>query len=288
MFAPFECPAPRRVSTRLGPVSCVDVGQGRPLLAIHGGMGGWDQSWVLARALFAASENFRIIAVARPGYPGTPPTMAGSYPEQADLLAALMDTLGLDRALVAAISAGGPSALQLVLRHHERCERLILVSAATGQLESPPRILSRLKAMSIMAHVPGAALLLRHKMQRDPESALRRSMQEPGMADAILEHPEAWALFRAFQASMFHQLAGRIRGTRQDIALLSQIPPLPPADIAVPVLTIHGADDVIVPPQHADNVRAAEARHVRIGGAGHVALFTHLDAVREAASRFLH
>ena len=64
--------APRPVVTRTarGEVTHTDTGSGPALLALHGAMGGADQSWLLAEALFADGGAHRTIGVARPGYPG--------------------------------------------------------------------------------------------------------------------------------------------------------------------------------------------------------------------------
>ena len=280
------CSRPRIVHTRLGPVACVTFGKGTPILAIHGGMGGVDQSWVLALSLLADPNGFHIIAVARPGYPGTPLATGSTPQDQADALAALLDTLGLESAIVAAISAGGPSALAFASRHPSRCRALILVSAATGALVSPPHILSRLKTMSLMAHIPGAAALLRRKAAKDPVAALMRSVPDRAVAQSVMAHHDAGALFRLFQLGMFDQLAGRILGTRHDIQCLSEL--TPPPTIHVPVLTIHGQDDAVVLPMHADQVAGPVVMHVRLAGAGHVALFTHMDTVRNAVRDFVH
>lgn len=287
MFANFECPAPQRVETRLGPVTCAIAGEGIPLVTLHGGMGGHDQSWVLARALVADPAVFRIIAVARPGYPGTPSSGTATPAEQADRVTALLDVLELDSAFVAAISAGGPAAIAFALRYPARCRGLVLVSTATGRMQSPPNIQSRLKAMSAMAFIPGAACYLRRKVAKDPAAALMRSLPDRAAAEAVMAHPHAGALFRLFQLGIFDKLAGRIAGTRQDIECLSHLSPLALGTIQVPVLTIHGAEDVIVPSAHADAVTAPGVRHLRLAGAGHVALFSHMDAIRSAVADFL-
>lgn len=81
-------------------------GHGPAVLALHGAMGGYDQSAILAQAL--VPDGHRVIAVSRPGYLGTPPAV-GTTPEgQADALAALLDALGLADAAVVAVSGGCP------------------------------------------------------------------------------------------------------------------------------------------------------------------------------------
>ena len=92
-------PPAQSIATRLGAMACIQDGRGAPVLAIHGGMGGCDQSWILGRALFA--DTARLLAVARPGYAGTPLTVGLTPEAQADAYAALLDALA--RRNVAAI-----------------------------------------------------------------------------------------------------------------------------------------------------------------------------------------
>ena len=275
------------VSTSRGAMACVRDGAGAPVLAIHGGMGGCDQSWILGRALFA--DTARILAVARSGYAGTPLTVGLTPQAQADAYAALLDALKIDKVLVAAISAGGPSALQFGLRHPDRCRGLILVSAATGRLQTPPEMITRLAAMAVTARIPGAAGYLRRKAGSDPMAAAARSLPDADAAAALLAHPEAGPLFRLFQQGIFTDLRPRLAGTRHDIALLATLAPLPLEELRVPVLDLHAVDDPVVPVAHAEAVcaRAPRAECVRLQKGGHIALFTEIDTIRSHAARFV-
>ena len=109
------------VETVLGKIEYTDVGDGMPLLSIHGAGGGYDQGLLIAEALFG--DGFRVIAPSRFGYLRTPVPRDASPAAQADADAALLDVLGLDRAIVVGTSAGAPSAMQLALRHPEKVGR---------------------------------------------------------------------------------------------------------------------------------------------------------------------
>ena len=52
-----------------------------------------------------------VIAPARPGYGRTPLEESGTAAEAADLIAALLDTLGIDRVIVNCVSGGGPTGI---------------------------------------------------------------------------------------------------------------------------------------------------------------------------------
>ena len=81
------------VETVLGKIEYADVGDGMPLLSIHGAGGGYDQGLLIAEALFG--DGFRVIAPSRFGYLRTPVPRDASPAAQADADAALLDVLGL-------------------------------------------------------------------------------------------------------------------------------------------------------------------------------------------------
>jgi pimeloyl-ACP methyl ester carboxylesterase len=115
------------VATALGDIEVAVVGEGVPLLSLHGTPGGYDQGLVAIRANEGnAPENTMTISVSRPGYRGTPLSSGESFEEQADLFAALLDELDVERAVVFAASGGGYAGLQFAIRHPSRTLALIL------------------------------------------------------------------------------------------------------------------------------------------------------------------
>lgn len=275
--------------TPRGAIEYVDHGQGPVVLALHGGMGGYDQGLILARAVLSDLDRFRVLAVSRPGYLGTP-LAAGETPEaQADLYAALLDRLGIGRALVVAVSAGGVSALRFALRHPDRCAGLVLVSTATGRLPIPAEVASRLPVMKLLARLPWLTALMRRRAERNPAASARRSILDEAVVTRTLEHPEAGPLLRALQSSALDRLGRRLPGTLNDMAQLEDIETLPVDRISAPVLVVHGDGDRIVPFDHARRVAegAPRAALMTVEGGEHVAVFTHLDAVRARVAVFV-
>jgi pimeloyl-ACP methyl ester carboxylesterase len=112
-------------NTPAGLIEYAEVGTGVPVLVIHGAGGGFDQGLELARPLI--DSGFRIIAPSRFGYLRTPLPRDASPSAQADAHAFLLDALQLDKVAVVAASAGAPSAMQLCLRHPDRCTSMVLV-----------------------------------------------------------------------------------------------------------------------------------------------------------------
>lgn len=109
----------------------VEQGQGPVVLLIHGIAGNLRHFTYGVAAQLAA--DYRVIAVDRPGCgystwrSGVPQTLQS----QADALAELLQTLQIDRAVVAGHSLGGAIALSLAQRHPERVTALALVAPLT-------------------------------------------------------------------------------------------------------------------------------------------------------------
>lgn len=280
---------PARIETALGPVEVAEAGEGPVLLALHGGMGGYDQGLILAAAILGDPQAFRVIAPSRPGYLGTSLGALASPEAQADLYAALLDRLGIGRAVVAAVSAGGPGALAFAQRHPGRCTGLVLVSACTVRLHVPQRVRARLPLLRVVARVPGFPAFMGWMTRRQPMKAARASILDAALCARTLTHREAGPLMRSLQESIFHHIAARLPGTQNDVDHLSALPEQPGGGIAVPMLVIHGTGDRVVPYHHATRLAGAMpgAELMAIEQGEHVALFTHLDAIRGRVAAFL-
>ena len=150
---------PRRVSTgssivntERGLIEYASIGEGVPLLVVHGAGGGFDQALDFATGLNQA--GFRCIFVSRFGYLRTPLPGDGSPEAQADLYGCLLDSLGIPEAAIMGVSAGGPSALQFAIRHPRRCSALVLLVPATfapdGAGIHPSSAVTRLLADTVL------------------------------------------------------------------------------------------------------------------------------------------
>jgi len=276
------------IETQCGPVECASYGEGPAIIALHGGMGGQDQSQLLAQSAIT-KPGFRILALSRPGYLGTPLRSGRSPEEQADIYAALLDTLGIARVGVIAVSAGGLSALQFALRHPTRCWGMVTVSACTGHLDPPPNVFRGLAMLNFMARIPFMTAMMQRKALADPEAASRRSIADTDVCKRTLADPDAGPLMIALQTSIFDRLSRRIPGTINDIAYEQQAVAYPLENIATPVLAIHGTADRIVPFAHGLAIAngVPHAQFMAVEGGEHVSLFTHLGAIRARVGSFL-
>ncbi len=278
-------PAPSTVDTRRGPVEYASFGEGPAVLALHGAMGGYDQGLILARTI--GEPGYRFVSVSRPGYLGTPLSAGRSPEEQADLLAHLLDALGIREAAVMAISGGGPSAMQFALRHRGRCWGLVLVSTCGGKVDT--RLPLSFHLTKLLARWPAFGNMMRRRTARDLERAARRSITDPVLRARTVQDPHTGPLLAALMASTLDRMTLRLPGTENDIRV-TRATTYPLEQIAVPVLVVHGTADPLVPfTKHAkmlvDRIPGAEL--LALEGGEHAAIFTHRNEVRLRVTQFL-
>ena len=276
---------PKSVATPQGVVEYAEFGEGPPVIALHGAMGGYDQSAILARTVLPA--GFRVLAVSRPGYLGTPLT-SGKTPEaQADLLAALLDALSIDCAVVVAISGGGPTAIHFALSHCARCRGLVLCS--TVSRANTFRIPFRFQILKFLARLPFVAARMRESTINNLDQAARRSVTNTACLRNLKADPQAWAHFGELTLSTFDRMAQRIDGSENDFRI-TQTYEYPLEEIAVPALIVHGTDDPFVNfEEHAETAhrRIPQAELLMLAGGEHAAIFTHRETVRQRLAQFL-
>jgi pimeloyl-ACP methyl ester carboxylesterase len=115
------------IETECGPIEYGTAGNGPPVLVIHGAGGGYDQGLLIGSQMFG--EDYKLIAPSRFGYLNSPIPEDSSLEAQADAYACLLDALDIERVIVVAFSAGGPSGLHFARRYPERTASLIMRSA---------------------------------------------------------------------------------------------------------------------------------------------------------------
>jgi pimeloyl-ACP methyl ester carboxylesterase len=276
---------PRKAITALGPVEYVEVGDGPVVVALHGAMGGYDQSLFFAQTI--GDSGYRYIAMTRPGYLGTPMSSGKSSEQQGDLIASLLDTLRVAKAGVMAVSGGGPAAVQFGLRHPPRCAGLGLVSTCSDRVNTP--IPFSFKVMKYLARWAWFANRFCKKAERDLEAVARRSIRDPQIIARTVADADTWPLFSTMLLSTFDRMGQRIEGTENDIEI-SRTASYPLENLNVPVLIAHGTEDLIVPLEvHAKmyKTRVPNAELQSIDGGEHVAIFTHRDMIRPKVIQFM-
>jgi pimeloyl-ACP methyl ester carboxylesterase len=276
---------PKTAKTALGVVEYVEIGDGPVVVALHGAMGGYDQSLILAQTI--GNAGYRYITMSRPGYLGTPMSSGRTPEQQGDLIAALLDKLGIAEAGVIAVSGGGPSAVQFGLRHSDRCAGLVLVSTCADKVDS--HIPFSFKVMKYLARWPWFAKKFRKKAERDLEAVAKRSIRDPEILARTINDADTWPIFSTMLLSTFDRMGQRLDGTENDIEIACTAT-YPLENLDVPVLIVHGTQDQLVPFEvHAKmyETRLPNAELLAVDGGEHVAIFTHRKMVKEKVFEFM-
>jgi pimeloyl-ACP methyl ester carboxylesterase len=81
-----------------------------------------------------SQDGFTLLCPSRPGYLRTPLVDIITFEQEADMFAALLDSLGIhEKVVIYGVSLGGPAALQFALRYPDRTSAVILQDAVTTQ-----------------------------------------------------------------------------------------------------------------------------------------------------------
>ncbi len=124
-------------------------GEGKPLILLHGGLGGVD---MFAQLLPALAEGRQVIAVELQGNGHTADIdRPFSFQQMADDIAALIAHLKFEQADLAGYSLGGGVALQTAIRHPGMVRKLVLISTPFKSDGWYPENRAGMKAMNAQA-----------------------------------------------------------------------------------------------------------------------------------------
>ena len=257
----------------------VELGEGTPLLAVHGLGGNW-RVWL--ENLPALAQRHRVIAVDLPGFGRSAPAGDGiAIHGYSRLLLGLLESLGLEQTILIGSSLGGWIAADLALWAPWRVRALVLVDA--GGIV--PTAGERRKALAIM---DGAARLARYA---------------PRLRSAVASR-------RRLRSLALHYTFARPRELAADLVYMA-LPPEPdpgfqPAlqaakrswseawcdmltEIACPTLIVWGERDALLPLRHAREYarRIVGSRLQVIAGAGHLPMLERPAEFNRAVVEFL-
>jgi pimeloyl-ACP methyl ester carboxylesterase len=224
-------------------VTYVQKGSGPVLLLIHG-MAGSVETW--RSVIDPLARNATVLAVDLPGHGASGPG-GGDY-SLGSLAAGLRDVLtmlGHDRATLIGHSLGGGIAMQFSYQFPEMTERLVLVSSGGLGLEVNPvlRAASLPGAnlfLSVTAGATRRASGLAGRVLRAAHSPSRPALDELVRSYASLADADRRSAFLATVRSVVGLRGQTVRAG--DRLYLAE---------GLPVLLIWGADDPIIPLEHA-------------------------------------
>jgi 2-hydroxy-6-oxonona-2,4-dienedioate hydrolase len=269
--------------TSFGTMEYALVGQGKPMLIVHGAEGGFDQSIDMTGEL--AGHGYQLIAPSRFGYLRSTLPREPTTAMQADVYSELLDQLGIDKVVVVGISAGAWSSLQFAIRHPERCRALVLLVPAgylpVGTSIHGGAIVSAITrsdflawtAVKLMPFMPGGMTGM--MLGTDPAVLRAADSSEKARVQQILDHLLPVSL--------------RLAGMNFDIKTAATYKPYPLEKITCPVLTISAEDDRFGTATRAKYIAAhvPDGKVILFPTGGHALVGHYADALRDI-TLFLH
>jgi 3-oxoadipate enol-lactonase len=241
-------------------------GEGLPLVLGHGFLMDAD---MFEPQVHALGGRRRLITWDQRGHGQTESSSEPfTYWDSADDLAALVDTLGIERAVIGGMSQGGFIALRFAIRHPERTAGLVLIDTQSG-VEDPDKAAS-------------------YDLMHDVWTGSGASDQLAEMVAAIIIGPDPevsapWiAKWKARDPASLTQIY-RTLMDRDDVSERL-------GEITAPALVVHGtadaAIDVSIGETLAGELPACRAL-LLVEGAGHASNLTHPEPVNRALDQFL-
>lgn len=267
---------PRRViDTNHGEFEYADVGNGEPILAVHGIFGGCDAGLLSSGDLVA---HRRVIAPSRFGYLGSSKPDGATPAMQADAFAELLDAVGIDQLDVVAFSAGSTSALQFALRHPDRIRHLVVMSGDwPGAFSKSPLPVERLAYRSDLLMWLAKTLAGRTLFRLVAGIPKGFPLTEPDRTQV-----------RALIDSIF-PVRDRSTGIIFDAYVGNpDVDTYPLETINVPTLIVHSRDDTLASfgPAESAAARIPHAQLLAHDSGGHLQL-GRADQTRDAVQAFL-
>ena len=261
-----------------GPVEYIRRGDGPTVLVFHDTGGGYDEGSHLGG--FLEMEGFEVLALSRPGYLRTPLSMGDTPRKQAEVAAALLDSLSIP--VVAVIGEGFGAAVASEFTHlfPQRTTALVLVSAVTAPLEKPPTASPTDFATKRFSQRPLAdslALAFDFTTIGTPE-------EKTAWVASILDDPSQSEYFESLLDAII-PTSPRSKGLDNDLLQMPTISLDHLKQIQTPTLIVHGQKDKLVPFAQAEAAASLmnHALFLPLPDAGHIIFLG--NAARGAQAR---
>jgi pimeloyl-ACP methyl ester carboxylesterase len=254
----------------------LEAGEGQPVVIFHGG-DGEAVNW--APLMGHLQQHAHVFAVDRPGFGLSDPfdyRHVNMRQHAADVVASLLDALGLDSAVLVGGSMGGFFVTAATLAHPTRVRGLVFFGFAAGITSSLP------VPLRIICGVPGMSrLFMRNKGTLEAQKSQYRNLfhiDPETIPDLYFETRIAGIALPSAQGTWSTLLRrfGGLRGVRPDMYLGDDVP-----RIQSPTLVLWGENDMA--PAEAGRTAFARipgARFELLPGIGH---FPFLEAPKYSA-----
>jgi pimeloyl-ACP methyl ester carboxylesterase len=271
----------RWVTVEGNPINTIELGEGPPLVFVHGLGGSW-QNWL--EQLPELAREHRVVAMDLPGFGYSPmPHEQISIAGYARLLDGLLAELGIDAAGVIGNSMGGFIGAELAISFPQRVERLVLVSAAGLSTHNDPVPVRAMPALVRLERIIAAGTAW---LAAKSETVMRRRRLREATLYAVVRHPG-----RLPPALAAEQLRGA--GKPGFIAALQAVIDYDVRDrlpeIACPTLIVWGDRDRLISVRDADVFEELipNSRKVIFEDTGHMAMLERPAAFNALLEDFL-
>ena len=226
-------------------------------------------------ALAAHARGLRLVTFSRPGYARSTRQAGRRVADVASTTAALLDAIGVQRALVAGLSGGGPHALACAAQLPERFAAALVISGAAPYGAPGLDFMAGMgedNVTEFSAATAGESSLRRLLEEQAPQLRTVTPEQFIKSMDSLLPDVDraclSGELGEDLAASMPHAASGTVDGWLDDDLALVTPWGFNLQTIRIPVTLWQGGADLMVPPAHGRWL------------AGHVpGVHAHLDPV---------
>ena len=250
-------------------VSAQGAQQATALVFLHG-IGGRASGWAPIQQACAAA-GYTSLAWDMPGYGDSPLIAAYDFDGLADALAALMDTHGLQKAVLVGHSLGGMVALQMWAKHPSRVAGLVLAASSPAFGHGSGDFQQAFIAQRLAPLEAG-------KRMQDVAEGLIPTMVAPGFEGPGLA--QAKACMGSITPATYKAALGALVQFEQRAALPT---------ITVPTLCIAGEHDRTAAPSVVQRMadKIPNAQYQCLAGVGHLLTFEQPDRFADALLSFL-
>lgn len=242
----------RQTDVRGAQTNYVEMGEGPPVMLVHGLAGSW-QNWL--ENIPHLAERHRVVALDLPGFGASPmPPWEVSIPAYGNFLRDFCEEIGIGGAAVIGSSLGGFVSTELAIADPARVEHLVLVSAAgiswARARREPAAVFGRVARA-------GMPLAFRYQMQALRRPRLRQLAYRGMVHDPCALDPRL--LFEitvpALRAQAFYDAVTTLVGYDHRESL---------ASMEAPTLIVWGRQDRVVPSTAAPVYKALIGDNARM------------------------